>query len=514
MKPFAYYENILFDNERFFTVVLLPEKDKTVPTVIARTPYVGALENVPEEEIVANSLASYAPWLERGYAIVLQHCRGQGKSTGAFVPYIHEHEDSRMLRDWVRKQPFYNGEIFLTGGSYTASLQYAGAPYEKDVRGAVFEVQDSERYRLWYRNGQMRKGHANWHFSLYKPKCGLNKNFSMGSFSQLPLKGLSQRVFGERAEDFEEMLEAPDPNDSFWNTRNGGIDAKNATNKANIPLLLTTGYNDFYVGGVFDMWEKMDAQTKQQSALLVSPYNHGDGYDPNTNLAFPKGRRGEQFGSGYQIDWFDNIRKGTPLPYQKGVITYYRMFENRWDSDFYKDKTVDLSLPLGEDKASFVYDPLNPPRFGGEGIKQDPAPPRSDVVTLYTQPLQKDVFVKGKMRVSLSVSSDCEDTSFYVGIGIEKPQGDYRLRHDITSLSYQLGTYRKDSVVKLDFTFDEIAFLLQKGERLRVDITSTDDNAYVCHTNKSGPYYLQTETTTAVNTIYLENSQLILPIEQ
>jgi hypothetical protein len=59
----------------------------------------------------------------------------------------------------------------------------------------------------------------------------------MRSFSQLPIAGLSERVLGERAEDFEKMLAAERPTDGFWNTRFGGADARNAVNDANIPIL-------------------------------------------------------------------------------------------------------------------------------------------------------------------------------------------------------------------------------------------------------------------------------------
>ena len=173
----------------------------------------------------------------------------QRKSTGAFVPYIHEREDGLALRQWIRTRPFYNGELFLFGGSYVASLHYTTAPFESDIKGAVFEVQDSERYNLWYRNGQMRKGHANWHFGLYKNKCGLNKSFNIMSFSERPLKGLSERVLGNRAEDFEQMLAAPFPSDEFWNTRSGSASMRDALKNAKIPVLLTTGFYDIFTGG-------------------------------------------------------------------------------------------------------------------------------------------------------------------------------------------------------------------------------------------------------------------------
>lgn len=509
----AYYEYLNIEGEKFFTMVFLPQKDKPFPTVICRSPYVGSTIEKPEDEVLQSSLATFQDWLKRGYAVVYQHCRGQGKSTGAFVPYIHEREDGLALREWIRKQSFYNGELYLFGSSYTASLHYSTAPFEDDVKGAVFEVQDSERYNLWYRNGQMRKGHANWHFWLYKAKCGLEKKYNMQSFSEKPLKDLSKRVLGDRAEDFEQMLAAQLRSDKFWDTRFGGQDARNAVIKANIPILLTTGYNDFYVGGVFDMWNNMKEQTKKKSAMLVSPYNHGDGYGEG-GLCFPNGKRAEKFGNNYQIDWFDNIRKGTPLPFEKGVITYYRTFENRWESDFDSPAAKIVRLPLGCESLSFIYDPLNPTAFSGEGSFAKEVDSRQSFITLYTKPFNADVFIKGKIKAKLAVSSNCEETSFYMRISIKKSKYSYVLRHDITSLCYQLGNYSKNKTVTLDFCFDEYAFLLKKGECLQIDIASTDDNAYVVNTNKQGDYYLQSSADSAINTVHLGQSYLYLPIEQ
>lgn len=513
MMHYSFYTYLELNGEKFFTICLLPEKDGKFPVVICRSPYVKHTVDMPEENIVQEYYSSVKHWLDRGYAMLFQHCRGQGKSTGAFVPYIHEREDGLALREWIRRQPFYNGELYLLGGSYTASLHYATAPFEPDIKGAVFEVQDSERYRLWYRNGQMRKGHANWHFGLYKDKGNLNKRFSMKSFSALPLKGLSKRVLGEYADDFEQMLEASSPSHEFWSTRFGGIDTKDAVTNADIPILLSTGYNDFYVGGVFDMWKHMSEKTKIKSALLVSPYDHGDGYHKDHGISFPKGKRKEAFGEDYKIAWFDNIRKGTPIPFEKGVVTYYRAFSNEWQSDFFKTDTRPLTIALGEGEASFVYDPFSPPSFRSEGLLAEDTEGREDVLSVCTPAFSADTFVKGQMRAVLSVETNVPDTSFYIRISIKKPEYTYVLRHDITSLSYQLGNYEKNGVVELSFCFDEHAFLIKTGECLQLDISSTDNNTYVCHTDRKGDYYLQDGADRAENIIYLDRSYLILPVE-
>lgn len=117
------------------------------------------------------------------------------------------------------------------------------------------------------------------------------------------------------------------------------------------------------------------------------------------------------------------------------------------------------------------------------------------------------------MSAKLKVKSDCEDTCYYVRISIEKENGDYGLRDDITSLCYQLGTYAPNSVVELDFDFDEHAFLIKRGERLRIDISSADNEHYVRHTNQKGLYSEQTTAKIAHNTVYLQDSYLTLPIE-
>lgn len=509
----VFYRYLEHDCEKFYTICLLPKENGKFPTIISRSPYVKSTVSLSEEQVAEDYYRGAKRWLDNGYAVVFQHCRGQGKSTGAFVPYVHEREDGLALRQWIREQDFYNGELYLLGGSYSSSLHYATAPFEADVKGAILEIQDSERYRLWYRNGQMRKGHANWHFGLYKDKCGLKKDFSMSSFSSLPLKGLSERVLGDHAEDFEQMLEAYSPSHPFWSTRNGGADARDAVTNAGIPILLTTGYNDFYVGGVFDMWRRMDENTRSMSALLVSPYDHGDGYHRELGVAFPNGQRRQGFGDDYQIKWLEHIRLGTPLPFKKGVITYYRAFEDRWESDFYGTEVKELTVPLGEGERSFTYDPLKPTPFRCEGFTAEETEGREDVISLLTPEFEADTFVKGRIKAVLTVSSSAPDTSFYVRISIKKAEYTYVLRHDITSLCYQHGDYTENSVAELSFSFDEHAFLIKKGERLRIDVASTDDNTYVCHTNKKGEYYLQDQTDVAENKLYLDGSCIILPVE-
>ncbi len=523
IKYVADYKYIESDGTKLFTVILLPNATEKFPVILIRDPYVDKFEEEKEENIAINYLNENKEWLKRGYAVVMQHCRGRGKSEGDCIPYINEREDGLTLQEWVRKQPFYNGEIFLKGVSYLTSVHYATAPFAEDIKGAIFGVQDSERYNICYRNGFLKRAlHGSWYVGMYKAKSHRKKNYTSGSFDMLPLKAFTKTVFGEEAKDFNAMLKAPNPDNEFWNTRFGGNDARNATKNVKFPVLFTTGFYDIYTGGIFDMWNQMHEDSRNMCALVVSPYDHGDKWNQGESIAFPNGKRCEKFGTFYEIDWFDSIRgKSASAPFETGKITYYNLFKNRWETDKFLMADDDIKIKLGDSAVSYVYNPYDAPKFKGGlsrafggTVFQDKPNSRHDIISVYSEPFAEDISVKGKMTAKLSVKSDCEDTCFYVRVSIEKEQGDYGLRDDITSLCYQLGDYKPDTEAEIRFDFDEHAFLIKKGERLRIDIASADNEHYVRHTNQKGLYSEQTTAKIAHNTVYLQKSFLHLPVDK
>lgn len=58
-----------------------------------------------------------------------------------------------------------------------------------------------------------------------------------------------------------------------------------------------------------------------------------------------------------------------------------------------------------------------------------------------------------------------------------------------------------------------LIFTLKEGERLRVDISSADNEHYVRHTNNKGLYSEQTTAKIAHNTVYLNASALKLGVK-
>lgn len=516
---FSEYLYLTVDGAGIFTMLLRPERDGKYPVVIMRTPYVDKFENVPEDEVLAEYAAAFDGWIRRGYAFVIQHCRGRGKSSGDCIPYIHERTDGLFLQDWIRRQSFYDGVLLLKGNSYLTSVHYATAPFAPDIRGAVFSVQDTERYRVCYRNGFLKKGlHGRWYFKMYKAKSHLDKKDV--SWDMLPFSGFSEALLGEKAEDFDEMIRHPDPKDDFWGTLWGGSDARGAIRDTHVPVLLTTAQYDIYTGAVCSVWNDMTPETRARSAFLVSAYDHGD-HPESSPILFPDGARAQHFGKGYEADWFDYLLgRRTEPPFALGKATFYRLFDNEWQvGDLRADGSMTFSL--GDHAVTYTYDPSDAPcfrgglsdNFGGAAY-QDPAGTREDIVTVYTPHFERAVRVTGKMTARLTVRSDCPDTCFYVRVSIEKPDGDYGLRGDITSLSWQLGDYTPGDTAVLDFSFDEHAFGIAAGERLRIDIASAENTNFLRHTNRRGLFSEQTGYDIAHNTVDLSASTLTIPIEQ
>ena len=333
----------------------------------------------------------------------------------------------------------------------------------------------------------------------------------------LPLIDFSKTVFDECAADFDEILRHPRRDDPFWQTRYGGGEARDAIQHADIPILLTTGFYDIYTGGIFDMWKGLDEATKAKSALLVQPYNHG-GKPDDQPLCFERATLGERFGQ-YPRLWCDAVRGRGDYPVPQGKVTYYQLFGNRYLTDDFCLPSREMSFSLGEGERTYRYNPYAPATFRG-GLSanfggnawQSPAK-RHDVLTFYTPVFDHDVFVKGKMTAKLRVRSTAEDTCFYLRISLCKAEGDYGLRDDINQISNFRADYHPGEELTMDFAFDEHAFVIHAGERLRIDISSSAFPLYVRHTNRRGLYCEQSSAVVADNTVICEQSTLTLPCE-
>ncbi|MBE6687328.1 MAG: CocE/NonD family hydrolase [Ruminococcaceae bacterium] len=512
----TYCEYIDVGDVKLFTVVCLPDDSGSFPVVVSRSPYVDHFEDKSDKEMCDFWQTDAAKWTDRGYAFVHQHCRGRGKSEGDCIPYVNEKNDGNALYSWIREQSFYNGELYLAGASYTAAVHMVTPPYNDDIKGAVLEVYDHERYNCNYRNGFYKVGlHGEWYVTMYKPKSIRNKSYTLEKFLELPLCDFSEKVFGEPSEDFNEILKHPDRNDPFWeNTLYGGRDSRNSLIGADIPILFTTGHYDIFTGGIYDMWRALDEKTKSKSALAVHPYSHGGSHTEGP-VVFENGELNDIVPD-YRIAWIDHIRNGTPPPFGKGKVTYYKTFGEEWCCDDFELDGKYISLPMGSGEISYSYDPKHPSiykgglscNFGGCQWQEK----RDDIVCVYTDEFNEESYIKGKIRARLCVKSNCGDTCFYIRISLCKKEGDYAIRDDIQKISNFDNEYCPGNEIVIDFCFDEHAFVISKGEKLRIDISSSAFPMYIPHTNYRGLFSDIRESRVAENTVILDKSEICLPI--
>ncbi len=510
------------EGNEIFTMVFLPEKEGRYPAILLRNPYVKTEEDLTPEEVLERHVAEMKRFTDRGYAAIYQHCRGCGQSKGEFLPFVCERADGLALQEWVRRQSFYNGEQYLLGGSYLAYVHYATFPFAPDVKAAVLSIMDPAQYGNWYLNGSLKIGLlGDWFGQMYRQKTLRTRAYTRDYFNTLPLDGLSELAFGEPSAVLDGVIRSPEPTDPHWSTPEGSAHMRDAMQKMKIPVLYCTGQYDIFVGGMRKGWRETPKEQRDRCALLISAYDHGDAPIKNGGLVHEKGSRAEQFGRDYEIDWFDAVRGLRPYPVPRGQVTYYRLFEDRWETGDCAPAEGRMALPLGSGARTYTYNPFAPTKFPGGltngfggSLPQPAAGSKADVVSVYTEPFARDVFVRGAMEVELTVASDCEDTGFYVRVDIEKPEGDYGLRDSITSLCRQAPDYVPGRKAKIRFSFDEHAFLIRKGERLRIDIASADNTHYVRHTNRKGPYWQQREAKAAHNTVWLDESALVLPTEE
>jgi len=520
------------DGVKLYTFGAVPPAGMKCPIIIERNPY------VKDERVKPETFAGLT-WTPDSYVRITQHCRGCGRSEGDWIPYATERTDGLAFLEWIRKLPFYNGEIFLNGGSYLSSVHFLYIDTNPpDIKGAVLAIQDCNRYNIVYRNGFFKSGlHGNWFIGGYKKKnTQLQRNRSV-SFLDLPLCDFSRRYFGEAVPWLDAVFEHPREDDPFWKTSEGGYDSYEAVTKATFPILLTTGMYDIYTGGIFDMWARMPAAQRARCALVVGAYDHGGNglvkYQKKENMPveFPGGSLA-MASPDSTLQWFNHIRKGTPLSFiQPGKTSYYALYENAWHHTdrlvngpvphtFYlNNRTLDAQ-PGAPAAITYAYDPKKPVpfkgglclNFGGMPV-QDPPDFRPDVISFLSAPLTQTWDVRGRMTARLVCKTDCEDTCFYVRLSLVKDGVAYPLRDDITSLCYAMPKYTPGTEKAVEFCFSDHAFRISPGDVLRLDVSSSSSH-FVPHTNNKGLQSVQRSCRIANNTIVCGKSCVTLFCDQ
>jgi len=109
--------------------VLIQTRDgATLSAIVERPQTTGPVPTVMQFTIYTNldgDRKSAAEISARGYAAVVAYARGKHQSPDKPVPYEHDAADAHAVLDWIAKQPWSDGRVGMTGGSYSGFTAWA-----------------------------------------------------------------------------------------------------------------------------------------------------------------------------------------------------------------------------------------------------------------------------------------------------------------------------------------------------------------------------------------------------
>lgn len=492
------------DGVRLYSRCLVPKSEGRYPTVFIRTPYEDDVGTFTDSELEKNE------FLRHGYAVFISHVRGRGKSEGVCIPYESERDDGLCTLEYIRKLPFYNGEIYLYGKSYLASVHYSYlADKPPDIRGAVFEVQTDRMYERNFRYGMNYSLlNAEWWFRMLSRKYTEQK---LDRIRELPYKDICLRVVGEDVPQYTDLL-MHDVLDEYHESDTRRM----AAEAIDFPVLLIEGWYDFYIGSMPTMWDRLSEDVRKRSAMIIGPYGHDTAVSKDFELAM----KNTALPEGYASEFFDSVRKGRAFSYALlGAKTLYSVGADGWRKSSEADATSEEYLfpssggSLGEEPSSgsleYIYDPRDGRggyRFGGiyaAGGLED------GVLTFVSRPRRADASYLGKMKLDIEVSSDAEDTAFFARLYLVREGRAYNLTETVFRLSYFVPDYKPHERVAVGVEFTPIAFTLRVGDSLRLDISSKS-GVYTPHPNVKGHFATVNSTRVARNTVYTDHTRLTL----
>jgi len=514
-----------------------------VPTILVRTPY-GKTDVLPP---------NYQALLDHGYAVVVEDVRGRYESEGTFRPLTQEPADGNDTIDWIARQPWSDGKVGMTGGSYLGITQWKAALEGNPHLKAIFPVvsgDDDYRDRFYSTGGAMKLGNRLEWMSENLQVPGYHPDFTR-FVMHLPLRTADVAATGRQSDMYQQVLAHP-AFDTFWR----GISVKEHMDKVHVPVFAVGGWYDNFVESDLEAFAALH-KISGLNRILVGPWPH------NMSIKFS----GVDFGAdstvpvrSLQIEWFDQwlMGKDTPLVSEPPVKIFV-MGSNQWleahewppaqarERDLYLESAGSANTVAGDGALAerpairsrrqtadrFVFNPRDPvPTRGGAvccnprifpwgPMDQRPVEQRRDVLVYTSRPLREDLEVIGPVKVVLYVSTSARDTDFTAKLVDVFPDGTARnLTDGILRLRYRDSLERAAAAtpgqvyrIVVDAGVTSNAFL--RGHRIRLEISSSNFPRFDRNPNTGAPVAGETRLLNANQTVYHDRqhpSKLVLTV--
>jgi predicted acyl esterase len=495
------------DGVKLATNIYLPEGRGPWPVVLIRTPY-----GKEGQAIGSNA------WTGKGFALVTQDCRGRGKSEGPYRPFIDDPGDGYDTVEWIASQPWSTGKVGMYGASamgITANLAAIANPPHLTAM-FVMVARSSIYSQSAFMGGVFRK-----------------------ELNEVWLKRMN-------AEDVLFETFKHNVYDGFYDSN----ELSKHWHKIRVPVYNYGGWYDIFSEGNIESFRGLQANggkgARGNQKLMMGPWAHGQ----MEEVKYPA--NSVVNASQEAMRWFEYWLKGTdngimkepPVKYYvMGDVTDAQAPGNEWHTAavwpvpakvtsyfISPDGGLAETAPaVKESTAAYVYDPKNPvPTVGGANltIKKGPMDQRAvgdrkDVLKFSTAPLKQPVQVTGKVMVELWAESDAPDTDFMAKLVDVYPDGTERLVLDSAIRArFREGFdkevfMKKGHVYKLTIDLWNTSLVFNKGHRIAVHITSSNDPRFDPNPNTGRPLRADAETRAATNTIHHDRkhpSRLLLPV--
>jgi len=544
LLPFVFEADIkmpMRDGVQLAANIFRPNGEGRFPVILMRTPY-GKLDE---------KFGDGKRYTAAGYVMVVQDCRGRGKSDGVWDPFRFDPGDGFDTQEWIGKQPWCNGEIGTAGGSYVGWTQWAPAPEQsRYLKAMVPIVPFGNAFDLAYDGGAfqlallMGWGAAVGGITLAPDKM-------QEAFRHLPLQTFGDQ-FDKKVPYLNQWVEHH-AYDDYWKQR--GIGYRYAD--VSVPTLNIGGWYDIFSKVTLDLVAHVrassrDRKVRRNEFAVIGPWTHGVGARKVGELDF--GSEAELKIGEMQFQWFEYWLKGRETGVQDWPAYYlFVMGENRWrgENEWPLKRTrfsayflhcggranslkgagsLSTAEPADEPQDQFTYDGSNPvPSVGGNNLVGATAGPydqtkveeREDVLVYSTPPLEQDVEVTGPVKLTLWASSSARDTDFTGKLVDVYPDGKaYNLCDGIVRAQYRNGMDKPallepGQATRFDIDLWVTSNLFKRGHRIRIEVSSSNFPRFDRNPNSGKPFGTDTELLSAKQTIFHDRehpSQLVLPV--
>ena len=191
--------------------------DQPRPVVLIRSPYGRA---------GFAGAAFAAPLARRGLQVFIQSTRGTFGSGGLFRPFLSERQDGLATVAWLREQPWCDGRVAMTGGSYLGHTQWAVAPYaDPPLRSVSLNITVAKMTAAFYNHGAPGLQNAlTWTGLIGNQERGALRAIPgprqlarlKRAMRKVPLQAADIDVAGAPVAFWRDFVEHAGPGDQFW----------------------------------------------------------------------------------------------------------------------------------------------------------------------------------------------------------------------------------------------------------------------------------------------------------